>query len=247
MWVAEWNEIVFTDESRICLQHPDGRIRVWRHRGERMLNSCIMHRHTSPASSIMGLATAIFQQDNARPHVARIAQKFFVNHQIGLLLAGSLSGSFADRKHVVHGCSTIDPDYTPRCHTRSTLATLSYERDEPPIVAEALGPSPVDPCLNPLSTDVFKTTKCGIQVKATSKCGHGSRGALVASSRQADARYIREECYEGRFIDVKAAQDTLRRSLSGILIGHCRRENVLANSETRLKESLGESPFLVTL
>ncbi|GFW44550.1 transposable element Tc1 transposase [Trichonephila clavipes] len=23
-WVAEWNEVVFTDESRICLQHHDG-------------------------------------------------------------------------------------------------------------------------------------------------------------------------------------------------------------------------------
>ncbi|GFV31385.1 mariner Mos1 transposase [Trichonephila clavipes] len=53
MWVAEWNEIVFTDESRICLQHHDGRIRVWRHRGKRMLNSCVMHRHTGPAPSIM--------------------------------------------------------------------------------------------------------------------------------------------------------------------------------------------------
>ncbi|GFY24333.1 transposable element Tcb1 transposase [Trichonephila clavipes] len=31
-WAAEWNEVVFTDESRICLQHHDGRIRVWRHR-----------------------------------------------------------------------------------------------------------------------------------------------------------------------------------------------------------------------
>ncbi|GFW45578.1 transposable element Tcb1 transposase [Trichonephila clavipes] len=101
---AEWNEVVFTDESRICLQHHDGRIRVWRHRGERMLNSCVMHRHTGPALGIMiwggigyhshtplvritgtlnsqryisevlepvvlsylqGLATAIFQQDNA--------------------------------------------------------------------------------------------------------------------------------------------------------------------------------------
>ncbi|GFV66229.1 hypothetical protein TNCV_2631701 [Trichonephila clavipes] len=39
-------------------------------------------------------------------------------------MAGSLSGSFADRKHVVRGCSTIDPDYTPSCHTSSTLATL---------------------------------------------------------------------------------------------------------------------------
>ncbi|GFS98951.1 transposable element Tcb1 transposase [Trichonephila clavipes] len=124
MWVAEWTEVVFTDESRICLQHHDGRIRVWRHRGERMLNSCVMHCHTGPAPGIIiwdaigyhsrtplvriagtlnsqryiskvlepvvlpylqGLATAIFQQDNARPHVARIVQRFFVNHQIELL------------------------------------------------------------------------------------------------------------------------------------------------------------------
>ncbi|GFW00050.1 transposable element Tcb1 transposase [Trichonephila clavipes] len=35
---------------------------------------------------LQGLATAIFQQDNARPHVARIVQRFFVNHQIELLL-----------------------------------------------------------------------------------------------------------------------------------------------------------------
>ncbi|GFU60734.1 transposable element Tcb1 transposase [Trichonephila clavipes] len=33
----------------------------------------------------LGLATAIFQQDNARPHEARIVQRFFVNHQIELL------------------------------------------------------------------------------------------------------------------------------------------------------------------
>ncbi|GFU63667.1 transposable element Tcb1 transposase [Trichonephila clavipes] len=34
---------------------------------------------------LQGLATAIFQQDNARPHVKRIVQRFFVNHQIELL------------------------------------------------------------------------------------------------------------------------------------------------------------------
>ncbi|GFU70384.1 transposable element Tcb1 transposase [Trichonephila clavipes] len=96
--------------QRICLKHHDGRIRVWRHRGERILNSCVMHRHTGPAPGIMVwggigyhsrtplvriagtlnsqryiLATAIFQQDNARPHMARIVQRFFVNHQIELL------------------------------------------------------------------------------------------------------------------------------------------------------------------
>ncbi|GFU00730.1 transposable element Tcb1 transposase [Trichonephila clavipes] len=30
MWVAERNDVVFTDESRICLQRHDGRIRVSR-------------------------------------------------------------------------------------------------------------------------------------------------------------------------------------------------------------------------
>ncbi|GFX85455.1 transposable element Tcb1 transposase [Trichonephila clavipes] len=28
MWVAEWNEVVFTDESRICPQQHDDQIRV---------------------------------------------------------------------------------------------------------------------------------------------------------------------------------------------------------------------------
>ncbi|GFU19278.1 transposable element Tcb1 transposase [Trichonephila clavipes] len=124
MWVAEWNEVVFTDESRLCLQHHDGRIRVWRHRGERMLSIRVMHRHTGPVPVIMvwggigchsrtplvritgtlnshrnvsevlepvvfpyleGFVTSIFQQNNARPHVARNVQRFFVNHQIELL------------------------------------------------------------------------------------------------------------------------------------------------------------------
>ncbi|GFS98597.1 transposable element Tcb1 transposase [Trichonephila clavipes] len=34
---------------------------------------------------LQGLTTAIFQQDNARPHVPRIVQRLFVNHQIELL------------------------------------------------------------------------------------------------------------------------------------------------------------------
>ncbi|GFT36165.1 histone-lysine n-methyltransferase setmar-like protein [Trichonephila clavipes] len=53
MWAAEWNEVFFTDESCICLQHHDVRIRVWRQCGERMLNSCIMLRPTGPAPGIM--------------------------------------------------------------------------------------------------------------------------------------------------------------------------------------------------
>ncbi|GFV66137.1 diuretic hormone receptor [Trichonephila clavipes] len=64
MWAAEWNEVVFTEESRICLQHHDGRIQVWRHREKRIVNSCVMHRHTGPAPSIM-------VQNSLRHHLER--------------------------------------------------------------------------------------------------------------------------------------------------------------------------------
>ncbi|GFV35791.1 uncharacterized protein TNCV_913811 [Trichonephila clavipes] len=75
-------------------------------------------------SYLQGLASTIFQQDNARPHVARIVQRFLVNHQNELLPwpARSLD-LLLIKKYVIHGCSMIDPDYTLSCHTRSTLAT----------------------------------------------------------------------------------------------------------------------------
>ncbi|GFT42450.1 uncharacterized protein TNCV_1787251 [Trichonephila clavipes] len=52
-WTTERTDIVFTDESYLCLQHDDGRIRVWRHRDARLLNCCVMHRHTGSAPGIM--------------------------------------------------------------------------------------------------------------------------------------------------------------------------------------------------
>ncbi|GFV23157.1 transposable element Tcb1 transposase [Trichonephila clavipes] len=89
MWVAEWNKFVFTDDSRICLQHHDGRIRVWRHRVERMMNRCIMRRHTAPAPGIMVLGG-------------------IGNHSPTPL--GRIAGT-------LNNCSTIDLDYTPSCYT----------------------------------------------------------------------------------------------------------------------------------
>ncbi|GFT06526.1 transposable element Tcb1 transposase [Trichonephila clavipes] len=67
-----------------------------------MLNSCVMHRHTGPAPDIMvwggigyysrtpivriaGLGHSHISTVNALPHMTRIVQRFFVNHQIELL------------------------------------------------------------------------------------------------------------------------------------------------------------------
>ncbi|GFV50176.1 transposable element Tcb1 transposase [Trichonephila clavipes] len=81
MWVAEWNEVVFTDESRICLKHYDVRIVVIL-KGQLYISEVL---EPVVLSYLQGLATAIFQQHNAQPHVACIVQRFFVNHQRELL------------------------------------------------------------------------------------------------------------------------------------------------------------------
>lgn len=122
-WQAEWQQVVFSDESRFNLQHHDGRIRVRRHRGERDLPECILQRHSGQTPGVMvwgaisyhgrsrliridgnlnsdryirevvqpevipflqNLPGAVFQQDNARPHVARNVLAFFQAHQTPL-------------------------------------------------------------------------------------------------------------------------------------------------------------------
>ena len=112
-WMAEWQTVVFSDESRFCLSSDSHRIRVWRRRGERSNPAVTVERPTARQRGIMvwgaiaynsvsplvrirgtmtaqryvdnvlrpvaipylqGLPNAIFQQDNARPHSARISQ-----------------------------------------------------------------------------------------------------------------------------------------------------------------------------
>ncbi|GFX53627.1 transposable element Tcb1 transposase [Trichonephila clavipes] len=53
---------------------------------------------------LQGLATTIFQQDNARPHVERIVQRFFVNHQIELL---PWPGCSPDLSPIENMCSMV--------------------------------------------------------------------------------------------------------------------------------------------
>ncbi|GFS66800.1 transposable element Tcb1 transposase [Trichonephila clavipes] len=52
-WEPELWNVIFSDESRSCLQHQNGQIRVWRHRGERTFAAYIHHRHTGPSACMM--------------------------------------------------------------------------------------------------------------------------------------------------------------------------------------------------
>ncbi|UYV66194.1 K02A2.6-like [Cordylochernes scorpioides] len=96
-WMMEWHRVVFSDESRFCLSSDSRRVRVWRRRGERSNPAAIVERPTVRQRGIMGTMTAqryvddvlrpvtlpylqgvpnaLYQQDNARPHTARISQQ----------------------------------------------------------------------------------------------------------------------------------------------------------------------------
>ncbi|GFX43703.1 transposable element Tcb1 transposase [Trichonephila clavipes] len=83
MWVADGNELAYTVESRICLQHHDGLIQVCRHRGERMLNSCVMHRHAGHAPGILVFGCIGY---HSRTPLVRIASTLSTQRYIAELL-----------------------------------------------------------------------------------------------------------------------------------------------------------------
>ncbi|GFY23553.1 transposable element Tc1 transposase [Trichonephila clavipes] len=52
-WRADWQHVVFSDESRFNLWHHDGRIRVRRYAGERHIPECIIERYSGRTPGVM--------------------------------------------------------------------------------------------------------------------------------------------------------------------------------------------------
>ncbi|GFV99875.1 transposable element Tcb2 transposase [Trichonephila clavipes] len=76
MWnVTDWQKVVFSDESQFVLRTDDNHVRVWRRPGKRYKSPTLFYV-TLPAQ--LG---QFFQQDNARPHTARVAQEFLRHFQ----------------------------------------------------------------------------------------------------------------------------------------------------------------------
>ncbi|GFY18074.1 transposable element Tc1 transposase [Trichonephila clavipes] len=90
MWnVTDWQKVVLSDEPWFVLGTDDNLVRVWRRPGELCNSPHNVLRHTAHTSwcnsyvddvlrshvgqFLNGLPGAIFQQDNAHPHTARVA------------------------------------------------------------------------------------------------------------------------------------------------------------------------------
>ncbi|GBO42429.1 hypothetical protein AVEN_69110-1 [Araneus ventricosus] len=71
----EWKRVAWSDESRFLIHLVDGRVRVRRLLGERLLPSCTAGHTQSGAGG-----NGIFQQDNAPCHKPRIVLEWFEEH-----------------------------------------------------------------------------------------------------------------------------------------------------------------------
>ena len=63
--LRQWNRVLFTDESRFVLNRADGLERVYRRRGERYVNNCVMEADRFGGGSVMvwGGITATHRTD----------------------------------------------------------------------------------------------------------------------------------------------------------------------------------------
>nr|KAG5695720.1 hypothetical protein BaRGS_004465 [Batillaria attramentaria] len=50
---VRWQNVLFSDESRFCIEHADGRVRVWRRRGDRYADNCVVENNAWGGPSLM--------------------------------------------------------------------------------------------------------------------------------------------------------------------------------------------------
>ncbi|GFT60200.1 DDE_3 domain-containing protein [Trichonephila clavipes] len=74
--MTDWRRVIFSDESRFSLSADYHRTRVWRRTGQRSDPAFIVERHTAISQGV------IYQQDNARPHTARLSQQCLQGYDV---------------------------------------------------------------------------------------------------------------------------------------------------------------------
>ncbi|GFX80029.1 transposable element Tcb2 transposase [Trichonephila clavipes] len=57
---AEWNQIVFREESRFDLSSDDNRVRVWRYHGDSLNPAFALQRHTALTAGVMVWGTIAY-------------------------------------------------------------------------------------------------------------------------------------------------------------------------------------------
>ncbi|GFV26307.1 transposable element Tcb2 transposase [Trichonephila clavipes] len=125
MWnVTDWQKVVFSDESRFVLGTNDKRVRVWRRPAYDSPSTLIVMRGSLTFQRYVvdilrpqvepllnGFRGAILQQENVRPHTARVAQYILRHFQTLPWPARS-----PDLSPVEHVCDQLKRQM-PSCHS----------------------------------------------------------------------------------------------------------------------------------
>ena len=103
----QWQNIVFSDESRYCVDRADGRMRVWRRRGERFTDACVMERDSWGGPSVMlwgaiswgrRVQPVIFE-NNGRGHGRGVTAQRYIDE----VLTPVVVPVFARQRQATHG------------------------------------------------------------------------------------------------------------------------------------------------
>lgn len=136
----QWGSTLFSDESRFNVSTADGRKRVWRFRGERYSDNCVLQRNRWGGGSVhvwggittfgktqlvvfagnvnavtyrdnvlapivvpymrRNLRRGTYQQDNARPHTARLTMDYLHNNGINVMDWPAMSADMSPIEHI---------------------------------------------------------------------------------------------------------------------------------------------------
>ncbi|GFU63488.1 transposable element Tc1 transposase [Trichonephila clavipes] len=105
-WCADWQQVIFSDESLFNLWHYHGRIRVRRYAGERHIPECIIERDSGRTVMVWGAiayhgrSQLLRIQDNVRPHVAKTLKSYLDSQQVQLLPWPAYSPDMSLIQHV---------------------------------------------------------------------------------------------------------------------------------------------------
>ena len=148
-----WNSVLFTDESRSCLDQPDGRIRVWRRTGERHAQCYVIAGDRWGGASVM--AWGGISEDNQTPlvcidgtlnvqrYIDNIMQPvvlpFLQQHDL-IILPASTSREYLNNVNVdVMPCRAYSPDISPIAHLWDIMkARLDKRENKPQNCAELI-------------------------------------------------------------------------------------------------------------
>ena len=161
--IADWTPVLFTDESRFCLDMTDRRQRVWRRRNQRFLNAHIAQLDRYGGGSLMvwagisvqgktdfhvlqnGTLTAVRYRDEildpiVRPYAGAIGPHFILMDDNARPHRAHLVDQYLDNESIERmEWPSRSPDLNPIEHVWDMIGRAVYARVNPPCMLAELG------------------------------------------------------------------------------------------------------------